>query len=128
MKQKATVLAVEDLRLVARDLESRLKRLGYEAAVVSNGYEALSRAEALRPQIVLMDIVLEGDQDGIAVAEEMRRRFGVPVIFLTAHADEETVRRAQRTGPADYLLKPFHDGELDAAIQRVLMLLGGGDA
>jgi CheY-like chemotaxis protein len=101
MRPKATVLAVEDLRLVAKDLQARLKRLGYQAAVASTGGEALRQVEQVRPDVVLMDIVLEGEMDGIEAAQVIRERWGLPIIFLTAHADPETVRRAQAAGPAD---------------------------
>jgi CheY-like chemotaxis protein len=122
MRPKATVLAVEDLRLVAKDLQARLKRLGYQAAVASTGDEALRQVEQVRPDVVLMDIVLEGDLGGVEAARVIRERWGLPIIFLTAHADAETVRRAQAAGPADYVLKPFSDQDLDHAIARVLGL------
>ncbi len=111
------ILVVEDLRIVAKDLQSRLKRMGHAVVgAVTTGEEAVREAEREQPEIVLMDIVLAGPMDGVGAARIIRERFGIPVIYLTAHADDETVRRAHATGPAHYLLKPFEDRELQDAI------------
>ncbi len=112
------VVAVEDERLVAMDLKVRLKALGYEvSAVAASVDEVIQKLNEDRPHVVLMDIRLEGERDGIEAAEIVRERFDVPVVFLTAHADAETLDRARVTGPFGYILKPFDDRELRAAIE-----------
>jgi len=111
------VLIVEDQRLVAADLEDTLKRLGYDVVgSVGSGEEAIPKAIEVRPDLALMDIRLRGEMDGIQTAAAIRERMDIPVIYLTAYADEETVRRAMVTGPFGYLVKPFNERELRAAI------------
>jgi PAS domain S-box-containing protein len=111
------VLVVEDQRLVAADLEDSLKRLGYDVVgSVASGEEANSIAIVVRPDLALMDIRLRGEMDGIQTASAIRERMDIPIIYLTAYADEETVRRAMVTGPFGYLVKPFNERELRAAI------------
>jgi CheY-like chemotaxis protein len=95
------VLVVEDERIVAMDLQEELGRLGYDAyAVASSGEEAIARATERCPDIVLMDIRIEGPLDGIETAAILRERFGIPCIFLTAHADEATVGGPSRRSPS----------------------------
>jgi PAS domain S-box-containing protein len=111
------VLIVEDQRLVAADLEDTLKRLGYDVVgSVASGEEAIPKAIDTRPDLALMDVRLRGKLDGIQAATAIRERMDIPVIYLTAYADEETVRRAMLTGPFGYLVKPFNERELRAAI------------
>ena len=112
------VVAVEDERLVARDLKVRLNDLGYDvAALAASADEAVEVIQDVRPHVVLMDIRLEGGRDGIEVAKVVRERFDIPVVFVTAHADAETLKRACETAPFGYILKPFDDRELRAAIE-----------
>jgi CheY-like chemotaxis protein len=107
------ILIVEDERVVARDIETRLARLGYAVAgVTRSGAEAVRLAVELRPDLVLMDIRLKGPMDGVDAAREIRVRCAVPVVYLTAYADEETLSRARVTGPFGYVLKPFEEREL----------------
>jgi len=111
------VLVVEDQRLVAADLEDTLKRLAYDVVGnVASGEDAISTAIKVRPDLALMDIRLRGEMDGIQAATAIRERMDIPIVYLTAYADEETVRRAMVTGPFGYLLKPFNERELRAAI------------
>ena len=111
--QKAQILIVEDDGIVAMDIESRLKKLGYSVSgTVIYGEKAIEKVEELSPDLVLMDIVLKGEMDGIEAAEIIRSRFDVPVIFLTAYADEERFERAKLTIPFGYILKPFQDETL----------------
>lgn len=111
------VLVVEDQRLVAADLEDTLRRLGYDVVGnVASGEEALVKANEVGPDLVLLDIRLAGVMDGIQAARIIRERMDIPIIYLTAYADEETVRRAMVTGPYGYLMKPFNERELRAAI------------
>ena len=116
----ATILVVEDEHIVARDIQAMLEGLDYATSIAISGEEALQKAEELRPDLVLMDIVLRGRMDGVKVAAQMRDRFQIPVIYLTAYADEATVERAKLTAPYGYILKPFEERELHIAIQLAL--------
>jgi diguanylate cyclase (GGDEF)-like protein/PAS domain S-box-containing protein len=119
--QKVRMLVVEDERIVSMDLQRRLKTMGYEVvgAAVS-GEEAIQKAEALRPDMLLMDVMLAGKMDGIEAAEIIRGRFGIPVIYLTAYADSSTLERAKVTEPFGYILKPFEERELHGHIEIAL--------
>ncbi len=115
------ILVVEDERVVARDIEKRLKKLGYVvAASVATGEAALEKVAAYRPDLVLMDIRLKGQMDGIEAAEQIRVVFGTPVIYLTAYADEATLERAKVTEPFGYIVKPFDERDLQVAIEIAL--------
>jgi len=117
----ATVLVVEDERIIAKGVEKQLKALGY--AVVGSagtGADAIRMATDLRPDLILMDVNLGTEPDGIGAAEVIRGARDVPVIFLTAHSDGETIDRAKRVGPFGYLLKPYEDVELKVAIEIAL--------
>ena len=113
-----SVLVVEDEGIVATDLQQTLDAMGYDAfAIASSGEEALSRASERCPDVVLMDIRIKGARDGIETAALLRERFGVPVIYLTAHADDATLERAKKTEPHGYLMKPVKAAELRSAIE-----------
>ena len=115
---KAKILIVEDDAIVAMDVENRLKNLGYSVlAIVDNGKDAIKKATAYNPDLVLMDIVLKGDMDGIEAAEIIRSSFEIPIIFLTAYADEEKLERAKLTMPFGYILKPFRDRDIKITIE-----------
>ena len=119
--QPARVLVVEDERVVAMHLRQQLSRLGYVVpAMATKGAEALSKIAELLPDIVLMDIHIEGDIDGIETAARIPPELQIPVIYLTAYSEEATLERARLTRPYGYLLKPFSERELHAAIQMVL--------
>lgn len=112
-----SILVVEDEAIVALDLESSLSSLGYRiAGVASSRREALEIAEKTAPDLVVMDIKLDGEFDGIAAAHEIRSRWHVPVVFLTAYVSDETLARARAVGAHGYLVKPFRGSELNAAI------------
>lgn len=118
---KARVLITEDELVVALDLERRLTKLGYEiCAVVSTGERAVEKVGLLRPDLVLMDICLPGELDGIQAAAKIREAYAIPVIYLTANADDTTLRRAAATHPGSYLLKPFRERELQICIDLAL--------
>ena len=107
------ILVVEDERIVAEDIKISLKKLGYEVCGIAvSGMEAIRKAEEFRPDLVMMDIILEGEMDGIEAAEIIRSRFDIPVIYLTAYADDKTLERAKMTEPFGYILKPFEDREV----------------
>jgi PAS domain S-box-containing protein len=117
----ANILIVEDEFIVARDIQDRLRILGYSVAgLASNGSAAIDLAGSHRPDLVLMDIRLQGDMDGIAAADEIRRRFRLPVIFLTAYAEDDTLQRAKTAEPFGFILKPFEDRELRSTIEIAL--------
>jgi DNA-binding NarL/FixJ family response regulator len=112
------VLLVEDERLVAMSLQRQLQVLGYEVVGwTPSGSAAIERADALRPDVVLMDIYLEGDVDGISAAAEIQKQFQLPVIYLTAFSNREVLDRAKITEPAGYILKPYEDRELQVVIE-----------
>lgn len=117
----ARVLVVEDEGIIAKDLEMRLRRQGYAVAgVIASGEEAVRKTAEMKPDLVLMDIVLYGDVDGIQAAGEIRSRFDIPVIYLTAYADDRILDRAKLTEPYGYIIKPFEDTELRSAIEMAL--------
>ncbi len=119
--KKAQVLIVEDDGIIAMHIESQLKQLGYGVtAKVASGEEVVEKIKENKPDLVLMDIVLKGEMDGIDAAEIIRSRFGIPVIFLTAHADEKRLERAKLTTPFGYILKPFQDKDLKVTIEMAL--------
>jgi PAS domain S-box-containing protein len=117
----ASILVVEDEAAVALDIRATLERLGYAVpAAVGRGRDAIERASALRPDLVLMDIHLRGDMDGVETAQHVRQVLDIPVIYLTAYADPATLQRARVTEPYGYLLKPFHERELHIVIEMAL--------
>ena len=125
----AKILVVEDERITAEDIKSGLEFAGYTVpAIVSSGEDAIEKAGELKPDLVLMDIKLKGEMDGIEAAGQIRVRYDIPVIYLTAYSDETTVQRAKVTEPSGYILKertglikkPFEESELHTAIEITL--------
>jgi PAS domain S-box-containing protein len=115
------ILIVEDERITAEDLRDILTDLGYTVtASVSNGQDAIARAEETNPELALMDIRIKGEMDGTETARVLRERFNIPVVYLTAHADNETVSRAKASEPLGYITKPFQEAELHASIEIAL--------
>jgi PAS domain S-box-containing protein len=115
------ILVVEDEQIVAADIRQRLNALGYAVpAVFASGEEAIARIEEIHPDLMLLDIVLRGDIDGVETARTIRARHDIPIIFLTAYTDDRTVQRAKETEPLGYLLKPFDERELRFAIEVAL--------
>lgn len=118
---KCKILIVEDDGIIAARMEEGLKRRGYDViGTFAAGEEAIEDAERNRPDLVLMDIELAGDLNGVMTADIIRDRFDIPVIFLTAYSDESLVQTAKMTEPYGYLVKPFQDAELVAAIETAL--------
>lgn len=118
---KGSILVVEDEIIIAEDLAGKLRQIGYEVAhICRSGEEAVEKAERLRPDLVLMDIHLEGRLDGVDAAETIRQRFDLPTIFLTAHADAATFGRAKLTQPFGYILKPFNEQVLSIQLELAL--------
>jgi PAS domain S-box-containing protein len=115
------IMVVEDEPGVRKTIEHTLKNLGYGvSALAVSGEEALEKADETRPDLVLMDIVLNGKMDGIETARRIRERFDIPVIYLTGSADDKTLKRAKPTDPFGYVLKPFREQELYTAIELAL--------
>ena len=118
---KARILIVEDERLVAADIGACLEQSGHEVlGFAASGLEALQLVSEKRPDLVLMDIMLEGVMDGIATATAMRSEFNVSIIYLTALWDEAILQRAKLTEPLGYVLKPFEEALLKITIEMAL--------
>ncbi len=118
---KKSILVVDDERIVALDITHTLRQMGYDiAGVASTGEEAIARAGDSRPELVLMDIKLKGSMDGIEAAERIRELFDVPIIYLTAYSDSQTLDRAKSSEPFGYLIKPFDERELHSTIEVAL--------
>ncbi len=117
----AKLLVVEDESIVAMDLVEQLREMGYEVCgSADTGREAIALVEAHAPDLVLMDIVIKGEMDGVDTARQLKRRFNTPVVFLTAYNDLRTVTRAAETVPYGYLTKPFQSKDLRAAVEVAL--------
>jgi two-component system cell cycle sensor histidine kinase/response regulator CckA len=115
---EARILIVEDDNIIAMELEDRLQALGYGVcAKTAFGEDAVAKAEELQPDLVLMDIRLKGAMDGVDAATEIRERFDIPVVYLTAYADPGTLQRAKITEPYGYILKPFEERELHTVLE-----------
>src|SRR5262245_61045559 len=111
------ILIVEDDRIVARDIQQQVSRIGHTVVgITPRGGDAVPLAVQSQANLVLMDIRLESDTDGIDAAQQIRERCGIPVIYLTAYADDQTLRRAGITEPFGYLLKPFESSQLRTTI------------
>jgi PAS domain S-box-containing protein len=107
------ILVVEDESIIAEDLKDSLIKLGYTVpSIESSGEKAIKRTEEIKPDLVLMDIVLHGNIDGIEAAKEIRSRFDIPVVYLTSYSDDEILERAKVTEPYGYIIKPFNEREL----------------
>jgi len=118
---KTKIMVVEDEAIVALDIQSKLEGKGYEVpAVVSSGEEAVQKAGETHPDMVLMDIQLEGEMDGVEAATQIRSHFEIPVVYLTAFSDEKTLQRAKISEPFGYLLKPFEEKKLHTTIEIAL--------
>lgn len=118
---KASILIVEDDSAVAMEIRDRLRYLGYGiCGLVSCAEEAIEKVAESRPDLVLIDIRLKGDSDGVEAAERIRARIKGPIVYLTSEVDQDTLRRAQMTEPFGYVMRPFHEGELHAAIEVAL--------
>lgn len=118
MSEFIKILIIEDEKIVALDLKRRLTKLGYHVTgMAANGQKALTLVNQDLPNIVLMDIHIQGSMDGIELAGILQRTHSIPIIYLTAYSEAQTVTRAKATKPYGYLLKPFSDRELNIIIQ-----------
>jgi two-component system, LytTR family, response regulator LytT len=115
---KTNILIVEDESIVAKDIQHSLKKLGYTVVgICATGEDAIAAAAEFMPDLVLMDIMLKGEMNGIEAASQIREKFGIPVIFLTAYADESTLSKAKVTEPYGYIIKPFKEIDLHTSIE-----------
>jgi DNA-binding LytR/AlgR family response regulator len=118
---KVNILVVEDESIVSKDIQNSLKKLGYNVIGSSaTGEEAVTLANEFHPDIILMDIMLKGEMSGIDAAAEIKRTINIPVIYLTAYADESTLNKAKITEPYAYILKPFKEIDLHTSIEMAL--------
>lgn len=119
--EDARILVVEDENVVREYIKGILEALGYQVpAAVATGEDAVKQAEAVKPDLVLMDIKLKGQYDGVDAAREISTRLDIPVIYLTSYADDDTLERAKETKPFGYIVKPFDEKELRATIEVAL--------
>lgn len=120
--EPAKILVVEDEVIVARTIASQLNQLGYTVVgTASYGKDAIAKASATPPELVLMDIILKGEMNGIDAASYIREHLHIPVVFLTAYGDEDTLERAKITQPFGYIVKPFTTKDLRLAIEIALL-------
>ncbi len=121
MDTKAKILIVEDESIVAMELRDRLQKMGYSIiGTFDNGNAAAEKAQETLPDLILMDIIIKGDKDGIETASLIRSTTDIPIVFLTAHSDPKTLKRAQQEAPYGYILKPFKERELQITIEMAL--------
>ena len=115
------ILIVEDEAIIGMELQARLIRQGYDVPlVVDTGIKAIDKAGELQPDLILMDIFLKGDMDGIEAGEKIHRKYAVPIVFLTANTDKQTFERAKRSAPLGYIQKPFQENVLFSTIEIAL--------
>jgi len=116
--EKLNIFIVEDESIVAKDIQNSLTKLGYNViGFANNGKDAIEKITELIPDLILMDIMIKGPLTGIEVSEKIKEKMNVPVIFLTAYADEGTLSRAKITEPYGYILKPFKEIDLHSTIE-----------
>jgi len=121
LRKKTRIFVVEDGSIVAMDIRKTLQNLGYDVPyVVSTAKTAIQKVKEDKPDLVLMDIVLKGKMDGIKAADQIYTKFNIPVVYLTAYADEKTLKRAKATGPFGYIVKPFENRDLRMVIEMAL--------
>lgn len=115
------ILVIEDEAIVSKDIQQSLKKLGYNiVGSAATGEKAIELANEFKPDLVLMDIMLKGDMSGIEAAEQIRANCKIPVIYLTAYADENTLSKAKVTEPYGYIIKPFKEIDLHTSIEMAL--------
>jgi two-component system, NarL family, sensor histidine kinase UhpB len=119
--KRARILIVEDEKIIAKDIESTLKRIGHESAgTVSKGEDAIELAGVIKPDLILMDITLKGELDGIEAARIINESLDIPIVYITAHQDEDTIEKTKDTNPYGYITKPLDDRDLNTAINSAM--------
>jgi DNA-binding LytR/AlgR family response regulator len=118
---KTNVLVIEDESIVSKDIQHSLKKLGYNVAgAASTGEKAIDLALDIKPDVVLMDIMLKGDMTGIEAASKIREELNIPVVYLTAYADEATLAKAKVSEPYGYIIKPFKEIDIHTSIEMAI--------
>jgi len=119
MKKK--IVIVEDESIIAMELEERLNQMGFAVAgTFSRGDTVITKISGLRPDLILVDINIQGSMNGIETARKIKDTYNIPFIYITANNDEETLQRAKQTNPDGFLVKPFHGTELKTVIEKAL--------
>jgi len=119
--EKKKILVVEDEAIVAKDISVCLNKIGYDViGTIGRGKKTLEFLESNKPDLILMDIMLTGDIDGIEVSSIIKKKYDIPVVFLTAYADEKTISKAKVTEPYGYVIKPFKEIDLRTSIEMAL--------
>ncbi|MEL4306265.1 response regulator [Methanococcoides sp. LMO-2] len=119
--KEANILVVEDENIVALSIKKKLELMGYSVIdTASSGEDAIVKADLFYPDLVLMDVMLRGEMDGIEAAKMIREKFDIPVIFLTAYTDDKTLERAKLAEPYGYISKPFKEQDLKSNIEMAL--------
>lgn len=115
------ILVVEDESIIGLNIKKKLKSFGYTVpAIVATGKEAIKMADITFPDLVLMDVRLKGDMDGVDTAEKIRENYDIPIIYLTAYSDDEVLEKAKKTKPYGYIVKPFKADDLHSNIEMAL--------
>jgi DNA-binding LytR/AlgR family response regulator len=115
------VLVVEDEKIVSKDIQLSLKKLGYNVVgTADTGEKAIEVAKETKPDIILMDIMLKGDINGIQASEAIRAEQDIPVVYLTAYTDQSTLEKAKQTEPHGYIIKPFKDVDIHTTIEMAI--------
>jgi AmiR/NasT family two-component response regulator len=121
MEKKAKILVVEDDRIISLEIKERLEEFNYGViGSATTGEEAYSLASAYLPDLIIMDIHIEGAMDGIETALKIKNELNIPVVYLTAYADDFTIERAKITEPYGYIVKPLDERELKSAVEIAL--------
>ena len=117
----ARVLVVDDEAIITMQLEEKISSMGHKVVgMASSGEDAIAKARVVKPDIVLMDIVMPGKINGIAAAKVIHKELGIPVIFITSYADDKIIEEVKQVNPYGYIVKPFNELELKAAVQLAL--------
>lgn len=118
---RKSVLIVEDESVIALDIQNMLELEGYEVpGLLSTGEDAIARIEDLKPDLIVMDIILQGEMDGITAIEEIKKKHDIPFVYMTAHIYQKVLKRAKATRPHGYILKPIKHRELCSVIEKAL--------
>ena len=121
--KKTRIIIVEDNNIIALDLKHSLEKMDYEiVAVVTSGEEAIAQTSELKPDLVIMDIRLRGNIDGIEVARSIHTKECLPILFVSAYGDEETIQRAEKCADKiGYIVKPYNNDQLFSSIEKLLV-------
>jgi len=120
--ESARILVVEDEAIIAMDIQNMLKKCGFNECDVSySGEESVIKALAKNPDLVLMDVKLKGNLDGVSAAEQIQARLNIPVVYITGYGEETILKKAKKTNSFNYINKPFEEKELLTTIKKVLI-------